>query len=124
MRTCINANAKRFHKLRNSFLPNVPQLDCLSQLMSCADPTPYASKRTPRNSEGRKGSRMLSSTIPISLIDSAPIPVFGCKRLQTHSRSGEADIVTRAQAGDHDAFSELYLAEQAARFLNLHAHGT
>lgn len=51
---------------------------------------------------------MLSSTIPISLIDSAPIPVFGCKRLQTHSRSGEADIVTRAQAGDHDAFSQLY----------------
>ncbi len=51
---------------------------------------------------------MLSSTMPISLMDSAPIPVLGCKRLQAPDRSIEAEFVARAQAGDHDAFSKLY----------------
>ena len=51
---------------------------------------------------------MLSSTLPISLLQPTPIAALECKRLQTPARSGEAEIVARARAGDHDAFSELY----------------
>jgi RNA polymerase sigma-70 factor (ECF subfamily) len=59
---------------------------------------------------------MLSSTIPISLMESAPIPALGYKRLQAPDRSREAEFVARAQAGDHDAFSELYLRNKRRVF--------
>jgi len=51
---------------------------------------------------------MLSSTCPISLLHSSPIPALECKRLRAPVKSVEADMVARAQAGDQDAFSELY----------------
>jgi RNA polymerase sigma-70 factor (ECF subfamily) len=51
---------------------------------------------------------MLTSTFPVSLLNSASIPALGCERLQPPAESSEADAVTRAQAGSHDAFSELY----------------
>lgn len=51
---------------------------------------------------------MLSSNIHISLLDSARIPVLGCERPQPSTKSSEADTLIRAQAGDQDAFSELY----------------
>jgi RNA polymerase sigma-70 factor (ECF subfamily) len=47
---------------------------------------------------------MTTVTFPISLVDSTAIPVFGA--LQVERRP--PDAVGRAQAGDHDAFSELY----------------
>jgi len=47
---------------------------------------------------------MATLTFPISLVDSTTVPVFGSP--QTGIR--KTDAVGRAQAGDHDAFSELY----------------
>jgi len=47
---------------------------------------------------------MATLTFPISLVDSTAVPTFGSS--QTGRR--QPDAVTRAQAGDQDAFSELY----------------
>lgn len=51
---------------------------------------------------------MVTSTFPTSLLNPTPIPGVECKRQRTSAKSDEAGIVARAQAGDHDAFSELY----------------
>ena len=52
---------------------------------------------------------MTASTLPISLLDSACIPQLGRDPLKAPARLQQVDLVVRAQAGDHDAFSELYL---------------
>lgn len=44
---------------------------------------------------------MATAIFPISLLDSTRTPTLGCGR--------HADVVCRAQAGDEDAFSELYV---------------
>jgi RNA polymerase sigma-70 factor (ECF subfamily) len=51
---------------------------------------------------------MATSTFPISLLDSTRIPALGSKPPQLHVNGRQADALTRAQAGDQDAFSELY----------------
>lgn len=51
---------------------------------------------------------MVTSNFPISLLDSGQITAFGCKPSRSSAKSNDADIVARAQVGDHDAFSELY----------------
>lgn len=51
---------------------------------------------------------MVTSNFPISLLDSGQIPALGCKPARPLAKSNDADIVARAQVGDHDAFSELY----------------
>jgi RNA polymerase sigma-70 factor, ECF subfamily len=51
---------------------------------------------------------MVTSTFPISLLDSTRIPVLGSIALQVQAGGRKSDAVARAQAGDQDAFSELY----------------
>jgi|SRR5580658_1540751 RNA polymerase sigma-70 factor (ECF subfamily) len=51
---------------------------------------------------------MLTSNFPISLLDSSRIPALACKHPLSLATSRDADILARAQVGDHDAFSELY----------------
>jgi RNA polymerase sigma-70 factor (ECF subfamily) len=48
------------------------------------------------------------ATFPISLVDSTQIHAVGRRPPQTQGARRQADAVTRAQTGDHDAFSELY----------------
>ena len=52
---------------------------------------------------------MFSSTLPVSLLDSTPIPALRCQRLASPTKSHLDDVLVRAQAGDPDAFSQLYL---------------
>ena len=59
---------------------------------------------------------MVTSTLPISLLDSTCIPSLGCKPPKAQGRRRQADVVIRAQAGDHDAFSELYLEHKRRVF--------
>ena len=49
---------------------------------------------------------MVTSTLPVSFFDSAPIPALRYQGLPAKSRSH--DVLVRAQAGDSDAFSQLY----------------
>lgn len=51
---------------------------------------------------------MATSTYPISLLASTRIPGPGSRPAQAQARRGQVDVVCRAQAGDQDAFSELY----------------
>jgi RNA polymerase sigma-70 factor, ECF subfamily len=51
---------------------------------------------------------MAASTFPLSLPETAPFPVVGCKHPQSPSKRHQADIVARAQSGDHEAFTEIY----------------
>jgi RNA polymerase sigma-70 factor, ECF subfamily len=51
---------------------------------------------------------MVTSTFPISLLDSACTPVLGGRSSRVVAKRRQADTVARAQTGDHDAFSELY----------------
>jgi RNA polymerase sigma-70 factor (ECF subfamily) len=51
---------------------------------------------------------MASSTFPTSLLDSTHIQVLGNRSPQLQTRDNQSDAVARAQAGDRDAFSELY----------------
>jgi RNA polymerase sigma-70 factor (ECF subfamily) len=44
------------------------------------------------------------------------MPSLGNNTLNTRARSRQADIVVRAQGGDHDAFSELYLEHKRRVF--------
>jgi len=59
---------------------------------------------------------MLTSTHPMPLQDSAHPPAFGHERPRSLARSSEADAVARAQGGDQDAFSELYLRHKRRVF--------
>lgn len=52
---------------------------------------------------------MLTSTHPMPLQDSSHPPASGYERPRSLARSSEAEAVARAQSGDQDAFSELYL---------------
>ena len=51
---------------------------------------------------------MVTSTLPISLFDSTPIPALRSQRHASPAKSRLDDVLVRAQAGDHDAFSQLY----------------
>ncbi len=52
---------------------------------------------------------MLTSATPISLLNSELIPTLRRHSIQPQEISSDQVMVSRAQAGDHDAFSELYL---------------
>jgi RNA polymerase sigma-70 factor (ECF subfamily) len=51
---------------------------------------------------------MTTSTFPVSLLDKTPSAGFPCAPFQAPAPRRQDDAVTRAQAGDHEAFSELY----------------
>jgi len=59
---------------------------------------------------------MTTSTFSVSLIDSPLISILGSDAPGARSRLLHSDIVIRAQAGDHDAFSELYLEHKRRVF--------
>jgi RNA polymerase sigma-70 factor (ECF subfamily) len=59
---------------------------------------------------------MVSSTFPISLLDATCIPPLGCKPPKAQGRRLQADVVVRAQMGDDDAFSDLYLKHKRRVF--------
>ena len=59
---------------------------------------------------------MVTSTFPITLLDSTCIPPLGCKPPKAQGRRQQANIVVRAQMGDDDAFSELYLKHKRRVF--------
>ena len=59
---------------------------------------------------------MITSTFPVSLLDSSCEPPLGCKLFKAQERRRQADVVVRAQTGDHDAFSELYLKHRRRVF--------
>jgi len=52
---------------------------------------------------------MVTSILPVSLLDSPPIPTLRSQRLASLTASRSEDVLVRAQAGDPDAFSQLYL---------------
>ena len=51
---------------------------------------------------------MVTSAIPVSLFRSTPIPTLRRQSLASPVKSRLDDVLVRAQAGDHDAFSQLY----------------
>jgi RNA polymerase sigma-70 factor, ECF subfamily len=59
---------------------------------------------------------MTTLPIPISLLDSTSVPALGGSPPQPQARRRQTDAVVRAQSGDHDAFSELYLLHQRRVF--------
>lgn len=62
----------------------------------------------PNNFPGPLRRHMATLTIPISFLDSNSIPPLGCRPSQAQGERSQTDAVSRAQAGDRDAFSELY----------------
>lgn len=59
---------------------------------------------------------MNTLTLPVSLLNSACIPPLGCDPPKARGRRRLDDLVLRAQAGDHDAFSKLYLENKRRVF--------
>jgi RNA polymerase sigma-70 factor (ECF subfamily) len=59
---------------------------------------------------------MVTSILPVSLPDSTPIPAFPSKRLAAPDKFCVDDLLAQAQAGDHDAFSQLYRKFRARVF--------
>jgi RNA polymerase sigma-70 factor (ECF subfamily) len=59
---------------------------------------------------------MATTTFPNALLDSACIQDLECERRATPAKHSAGDILTRAQAGDPDAFSELYLRHKKRVF--------
>ena len=59
---------------------------------------------------------MTTSTFPLSLLDSTCIPPLGSESPKAQRKHRQADIVVRAQTGDDDAFSELYLKHKRRVF--------
>jgi RNA polymerase sigma-70 factor (ECF subfamily) len=59
---------------------------------------------------------MLASPLPAPLFDSAHTRASACERPRSLERFREADTLARAQAGDQDAFSELYLQHKRLVF--------
>lgn len=51
---------------------------------------------------------MAASSCPGTLLVPPPFPAPGCKHPQSSSKRTLLDAVVRAQAGDHEAFSEIY----------------
>lgn len=51
---------------------------------------------------------MAASTYPTSLLESNQFVAGGAANARSVAKRGQAEIVTRAQAGDHQAFSEIY----------------
>jgi RNA polymerase sigma-70 factor, ECF subfamily len=51
---------------------------------------------------------MVTSTFPVSLCDSTPIPSSRARRFPSRIKSRLDDVLVRAQAGDPDAFSQIY----------------
>jgi RNA polymerase sigma-70 factor (ECF subfamily) len=54
--------------------------------------------------------------LPISLLDSTHIPASRCKRLASPIKLQQDEILVKAQAGDTDAFTKLYLRHQKRVF--------
>jgi RNA polymerase sigma-70 factor (ECF subfamily) len=52
---------------------------------------------------------MVSSTLPVSLVDSTAIPALQCQRHASPTKYHLDDVLVQAQAGNPDAFSQLYL---------------
>jgi RNA polymerase sigma-70 factor (ECF subfamily) len=51
---------------------------------------------------------MVTLTLPVSLLDSTHMPAPGCQVRALPAKSQLDDVLVRAQAGDTDAFSQLY----------------
>ena len=51
---------------------------------------------------------MITSTLPVSLLDSTCIHPLGRESTKAQGKRQQTDVIDRAKTGDHDAFSELY----------------
>jgi len=59
---------------------------------------------------------MVTSILPVSLSDSTPISALQSQRPVSPAKFHLDDVLVRAQAGDHDAFSQLYLRHKKRVF--------
>src|SRR5580700_9078546 len=59
---------------------------------------------------------MVTATLPISSFDSTAAPALRRQRLASPAKSHLDDVLARAQAGNHDAFSQLYLLHKKRVF--------
>jgi hypothetical protein len=59
---------------------------------------------------------MVTSTLPVSLLDSTRIQALPCNRTLIPAKSHVDDVLARAQTGDSDAFSELYWKHKSRVF--------